>query len=86
MEPSTSGRGVLGAEHATLGGCLDHDHAQAVGDYVVQLPSDPGALVGDRAARLGLLVVLEPGGPVFEGGGELLAVAQRPAQDLRQGV
>jgi hypothetical protein len=80
------GRRVVLAEDAALGGCLDHDHAQAVGDHVVQLPRDPGALVSDRAARLGLLVVLEQGGAVLEGGGEFLAAAQHPAQDPGQGV
>jgi hypothetical protein len=80
------GGGVLLAQHAPLGGCLDHDHAQAVGDHVVQLPRDPGALVDHRGARLGLLVPLQQGGAVLERGGELLAAAQHPAQDPRQGV
>ena len=43
-----------------LGGVgLDRDHADAVGDDVVQLARDPAALLGDRGARAALALALE---------------------------
>ncbi len=51
--------GLRRLEGPPCGACLDHHHAQAVGDGVVQLARDPRALVGDRQPRVLLALRLE---------------------------
>ena len=57
-----------------LGGLGLHDHeAEPVGDDVVQLPGDPGALLGGGELGLPLQFALQGGGPALDG-----RQAQRP--------
>ena len=45
-----------GVEHVARRGGLHDDHAEGVGDDVVELAADPGLLFGDRAGGLELLL------------------------------
>src|SRR5262249_61800725 len=47
-----AGRLRAGVEHVGRGAGLDDDHAESMGDDVVQLAADPGLLLGDRPPRL----------------------------------
>ena len=58
------GRLRAGAEHVLGGTRLDDDHAEGVGDDVVQLAPDPGLLLGDRPPGLQFLLAAAVGGPV----------------------
>ena len=56
------GRLRAGAEHVLGGAGLDDDHAEGVGDDVVQLAPDPGLLLGDRPPGLQFLLAAAVGG------------------------
>ena len=60
----------FGDECAAPGSGLDDDHAEVVGDDVVEVASDPRALVADRLARVCLLLPLELLGSIGELCGE----------------
>ena len=62
---------------------LDRDHAQPVGDDVVQLASDPRPLLGDRELGGALALVLEFRGELFEPA-RLLALAAHHAAHQRR--
>ena len=62
----------------SLGGAgLDDDHADVVGDDVVELARDPLALLGDGLPVAFLALALEPAGPVL-GRPELATAVARP--------
>ena len=74
-------RGLRVAGRQALSGArLDDHHADRVGDDVVQLGSDPGALVAHRQRRVGLPLLLELARAFGELGGDPFALAQRPAR------
>ena len=75
------GRRLGVARREALAGAGLHDHhADRVGDDVVQLGGDPGALVADRQRRVRLALLLELARALGELGGDELALAQRPAR------
>src|SRR4051812_16508280 len=68
-------------DHPARGGRLHDHHAHVVGHHVVQLASDPGALVGYRQLSLLLLLALEPVGLVAQLHRELPARRHDPAHE-----
>jgi hypothetical protein len=58
-----AGRLRAGVEHVLRGAGLDDDHAEGVGDDVVELAPDPGLLLGDRPPGLQLLLAAAARGP-----------------------
>ena len=77
-------RPLLTFEH-TLGRLGLHDHhADAVGDDVVQLARDAGALLDDGGADPFLAGALEPGGPLALGRGRVSVAPELAADEPRQ--
>jgi hypothetical protein len=73
---------VVAVEQQPRGPALDGHHAHAVGDHVVQIAGDPGALRRHGGARPFLAVALEPVGTLLQLGGALRsrAARRRPAK------
>src|SRR5262245_61505708 len=65
----------MGVELFAAAACLDDDHADRVGDHVVQFASDSYPLLGDGRARTFLAFPFEHDGSFFE---KLLALAAGP--------
>jgi hypothetical protein len=62
--------GRFGRHRHRAGLGLHHHHADVVGDHVVQLAGDPGALGGHRPAGVLGPVPFQPRGPLLELGGQ----------------
>ena len=69
----------LGGQLVPHGADLEHHHADRVGDDVVQLARDPGALLGDGDPRRRLALALGLGGALLGRLGLLGALAQGEA-------
>jgi hypothetical protein len=62
-----AGAGGVALKHPFGGADLQHDHAEAVGDDVVELARDPLALLGGRLGRASLLLAVELLRPLLQG-------------------
>ena len=69
------------AQREPLCSGLNHHHADAVRDHVVELACDPGAFLRDREPGGLLLLALELLRSRLEDAGELLAVAVEPPSE-----